>query len=255
MIDIQNKRRLGMRPNLVTWTFEPRTGTKSLYQKIQDLLNDYFYPENKFNRLKLDVILAEKQLEEAQEELQKAERVIAGMKEKENQAITITNELARQVTLLEKEILDSQMPEYEKLYFSGKDYRRLSCKLQEAQEKLRKAEKRNSGPERKRRNHSPMKEKNNEAERLRKACLEATLPEHENLYVSGEDHKKLSCEKWLYQEELLEVKDKMEQMETELETMDDRKEELDIQLIENDNDKQNLEKRALEDDLKEAREK
>ena len=66
MIVIQEKRRLAKNPHLVTGTFGPGTGTKSLYDKIQDLLKDYYYPENEFNRLILDVILAEKQLEEAQ---------------------------------------------------------------------------------------------------------------------------------------------------------------------------------------------
>lgn len=68
MIVIQEKRRLAKNPHLVTGTVIPGTGTKSLYQKKQDLLKDYYmyYPENEFDRLKLDVILAEKQLEEAQ---------------------------------------------------------------------------------------------------------------------------------------------------------------------------------------------
>ncbi|XP_065936128.1 tropomyosin-like [Magallana gigas] len=256
MVVLQEKRRLAKNPHLVTGTFGPGTGIKSLYQKIQDLLKDYYYPENEFNRLKLDVILAEKQLEEAQEELQKAETVIAGMKEKENQAITITNELARQVALLEKEILDSQMPEYEKLYVSGEDYRRVSCELQEAKEELQKAEKEIAALRKEKDEITvQMNEINDEAERARKAYQEATMLEHENVYVSGEDYKKLSCEKWLLQEELQEVKDKMEQMETELETIEDREEELENQLIEKENEQQNLEKRALEDDLKEAKEK
>uniref|UniRef100_K1R444 Uncharacterized protein n=1 Tax=Magallana gigas TaxID=29159 RepID=K1R444_MAGGI len=70
MIVIQEKRRLAKNPHLVTGTFGPGTGTKSLYEKIQDLLKNYYYPGNEFNRLKLDVILAEKIKEEAEIELQ-----------------------------------------------------------------------------------------------------------------------------------------------------------------------------------------
>uniref|UniRef100_K1PYH5 Uncharacterized protein n=1 Tax=Magallana gigas TaxID=29159 RepID=K1PYH5_MAGGI len=70
MITIQSKRRLDKNPHLVTGTFGPGMGTKSLHTKIQDLLKDYYYPENEFNRLKLDVILAEKMKEEAEAELQ-----------------------------------------------------------------------------------------------------------------------------------------------------------------------------------------
>lgn len=176
MIIIQEKRRLAKNPHLVTGTFRPRTGTKSLYQKIQDLLKDYYYPKNEFKSLKLDVILAEKQLDEAQEELQKAERVIAGMKEKENQAITITNELTMQVDLLEKEILDSQMPEYEKTL-------RFKRRLQESElqatggpKGTTKSRKRNSGPEeRKRRNHSP-----DERNKRRSRASEKSIPRGNN---------------------------------------------------------------------------
>lgn len=41
MIGIQEKRRLERNPHLKTGTFGPGTGTKSLYEKIQDLLKDY----------------------------------------------------------------------------------------------------------------------------------------------------------------------------------------------------------------------
>lgn len=103
------------------------------------------------------------------------------------------------------------MPEYEKLYISSEGYRRVSCKLQEAQEKLQKTEK-EIGALKKEKGEITvqMNEINVETERARKAFLEATTPEHENLYVSGEDYKKLSCEKWLLQEEVQEVKNKSE---------------------------------------------
>lgn len=143
-----------------------------------------------------------------------------------------------------------------KLYVSSEDYRRVSCKLQEAPEELQKAEKEIAALKKEREEITvQMNEINDEEERARKAYLEATMPEHANLYVSGEDYKKLSYEKWLLQEELQEVKDKMEQMETEFKTIEDREEEVGNQLIEKKNEQQNLEKRALKDDLKEAKEK
>lgn len=203
MICIQEKRRLERNPHLKTGTFGPGTGTKSLYQKIQDLLKDYYYPENEFNRLKLDVILAEKQLEEAQEELQKAEKEISALKKEREETADLVEKMNEQVKKMEKQV----------------------------------------------------NEITDEADRMRTAYLEATMPEHENLYVSGEDYKKLSCEKWLLQEELQEVKDKIELMETDIEKIEDRKEELERQLTEKENEQQNLEKRALEEELKEAKEK
>lgn len=132
----------------------------------------------------------------------------------------------------------------------------MTCELQETQEDLRKTLKEITALKKEREETTVlMNEINDEAERARKAYLEATMPEHESLYVSGEEYKKLSCEKWLVQEELQEVKDKLEQMETEVETIEDRKEELEKQLIKKENEQQNLEKQALEEELKEAQEK
>lgn len=113
----------------------------------------------------------------------------------------------------------------------------MSCDLQEAQKELKKAEKEIAALKKEKDEITVQMNKiNDEAEWARKAYLEATMPEQETLYVSGEDYKELSCEKWLLQEELHEVKDKMEQMETELETIEDRKEELENQQIEKENE-------------------
>lgn len=81
--------------------------------------------------------MAEKQLEEAQEELQRAENAIVGLESKQNQYLDVTTDLNNKIKLLEKELLDSKMPEYEKLYVSGEEYKRVTCELQETQEDLR----------------------------------------------------------------------------------------------------------------------
>ncbi|XP_065942823.1 uncharacterized protein PF3D7_1120000-like [Magallana gigas] len=111
MIVLQEKRRLAKNPNLVTGTFGPGTGTKSLYDKIQDLLKDYYYPENEFNRLKLDVILAEKLKEEAEAEVQQkrdVEKELQITKEELQKAIKENQKATKKIEDLKEEVAEQE---------------------------------------------------------------------------------------------------------------------------------------------------
>ncbi|XP_052694374.1 golgin subfamily A member 6-like protein 25 [Crassostrea angulata] len=147
MIVLQEKRRLAKNPNLVTGTFGPGTGTKSLYDKIQDLLKDYYYPENEFNRLKLDVILAEKLKEEAEAEVQQkrdVEKELQITKEELQKAIKENQKATKKIQDLKEEVAEqeTEIEEQEKENDEqDKEIDKLEEEVEKLQEKIHKLEK------------------------------------------------------------------------------------------------------------------
>ncbi|XP_052704725.1 golgin subfamily A member 6-like protein 2 [Crassostrea angulata] len=245
MIVIQEKRRLAKNPHLVTGTFGPGTGTKSLYDKIQDLLKDYYYPENEFNRLKLDVILAEKMKEEAEAELEQKRDVETELqitKEelqkaiKENQKATkkiqdLKEEVAEQekeieeqekendeqdkeIDKLEEEVenLQEKIHKLEKappLFFSEEEYKKLKTFNWIIENELERAEMKNTALEEK------LTEKENELQELK-----------DNLQENREIMKRMECEMetWIdfdYVQKSKELEKKLAEKEKELQQKDD----------------------------------
>ena len=245
MIVIQEKRRLAKNPHLVTGTFGPGTGTKSLYDKIQDLLKDYYYPENEFNRLKLDVILAEKMKEEAEAELQQkidVETELQITKEelqkviKENQKATKKiQDLKEEVAEQEKEIEEQEKENDEQ----DKEIDKLEEEVENLQEKIHKLEKApplffSEEEYKKLKTFNWIIENELERAEMKKAELEEKLTEKENelqelkdnLQENREIMKRMECEMetWIdfdYVQKSKELEKKLAEKEKELQQKDD----------------------------------
>eukprot|EP00105_Crassostrea_gigas_P004744 XP_011418063.1 PREDICTED: golgin subfamily A member 6-like protein 22 [Crassostrea gigas] len=203
MITIQSKRRLDKNPHLVTGTFGPGMGTKSLHTKIQDLLKDYYYPENEFNRLKLDVILAEKMKEEAEAELQQKRDV----------------EIELQIT---KEELQKVIKENEK---ATKKIHDLKEEIGEQEKEIEEQEKENDQQDKE------IDKLEEEVEKLQAKIhkLEKVPP----LFFSKEEYKKLTTFNWIIENELERAEMKNTALEEKLTEKENELQELKDNLQEN----------------------
>lgn len=100
------------------------------------MIKDPSYPEAEFHRLKMETILAEKDLRETQDELKETKRVIEEMMTEKEKATVLIDEINKEIEEVRNKFLDAQMPDHEKLYVRHAMYRELETEIEQKDKEM-----------------------------------------------------------------------------------------------------------------------